>query len=159
MNQDMCLHCGHPQQADTLSCAACGFINQRSEEARQIECENHSGEHAVGRCLVCGKPVCGDCAVNASGKFFCDSVEHPRIFESWKVIYTCESEFESDFIQRNLTDREIPCQVFAVHNHVGVYWLEGGNEVRVLVPNNLATSAWDVLQSLGLLGDSDAHLP
>lgn len=122
-----------------------------------MECENHSGERAVGRCLVCGKPVCGDCAVNWQGKLFCDNAEHPQLHATWKTVATCKSEFESDLIQRNLLDHQIPCLVFPLHRHAGFFGLQVEHEVRVTVAAPLAGSASDVLESLSLVSESDSE--
>src|ERR1700712_2795261 len=36
-----------------------------------MDCKNHAGVPAVGRCAGCAEPFCGNCLVNVAGQSYC----------------------------------------------------------------------------------------
>jgi hypothetical protein len=38
-----------------------------------MECTNHAGVAAIGRCAGCAEPFCGSCLVPIRGKYYCGS--------------------------------------------------------------------------------------
>jgi hypothetical protein len=65
-------------------------------------CENHSAMKAVAVCTICGKPVCGDCAVTKEGKNYCDEINHPKIGADYDVLLLSPTIFELELIAKNL---------------------------------------------------------
>lgn len=46
-----------------------------------MNCYTHTDREAIGVCVSCGKPVCGECKVELGGKFYCNPCAD-RIFTS-----------------------------------------------------------------------------
>ncbi|MBI3585918.1 MAG: hypothetical protein HY088_02170 [Ignavibacteriales bacterium] len=154
-----CSHCPSILAAGAYFCSQCGFISSNGVQKNLLECENHSDQIAIAVCIVCGKPVCGDCAIAKDKKFFCDSGEHINIDGEYVVIYSCESEFEADMIRQNLHQAGIRSLSFSFHNHVGTYWNQDRALVQLRVSQSQAHQATDILRNLGLLNNIDeSHL-
>ncbi len=154
-----CSHCNAVLTPDTHFCAHCGFIVPNAQQENTLECENHSAQVAIAVCVVCGKPVCGDCAIAKDQKFFCDSSEHIKIDGEYAVMHSCESEFEADMIRHNLLQAGIRSLSFSFYDHVGTYWNPGHALVQVRVLQSQAHQATDILRNLGLLNTIDeSHL-
>ena len=115
-----------------------------------MECENHPGQSAVGACAVCGKPVCGDCALRSDTAIVCDRPEHQTILSDWSTVFTCESEFEADAVQRNLENAGMDTRLFSARDHVSLYWTLQRDPVRLMVHRNAAEKANAVLAELEL---------
>ncbi|MDD8018614.1 MAG: hypothetical protein PHP42_09600 [Bacteroidota bacterium] len=67
-----------------------------------LMCENHSEMKAVAACYICGKPVCGDCAISQEGKTFCDDLSHSTMNLEYENLLTTPTEFEMALIVKNL---------------------------------------------------------
>lgn len=144
-----CPHCNALIGEKRSFCVECGML-QKSNLSESVECENHAGEQAIGLCMICGKPVCGDCAVTSEGKIFCDNVQHQEMFTSWLTVHVSDFEFESDMIRQNLANAGMESKVFSSHDHGGTYWLPDVKLVRVMVPNKLKERALHILRDLHL---------
>lgn len=154
-----CSHCNFILTPDAYYCSHCGFIFPKNIQKYSFECENHSDQTAIAVCVVCGKPVCGDCAIAKDRKFFCDSSEHVRIDGEYAVIYLCESVFEADMIRQNLYQAGIRSLSFSFLDHVGTYWNQDYARVQMRVTHAQINQAMDVLRNLGLLNNTDeSHL-
>jgi hypothetical protein len=116
-----------------------------------MECENHIDEKAVGVCTVCGKPVCGDCAVSIDGKVFCDHRDHQSIPGEWEIVCSTDFEFEADLIERNLQQSGFECKVFSMSEHVGTYWESHLHFITVLVKKDRFRDALELLKELDLV--------
>jgi hypothetical protein len=146
-----CSPCGSTVRNSNVVCLSCGsFVTADGE---LIVCENHGSEQAIGVCVVCGKPVCGDCALSVNGRTYCDIVEHQSIHSRWKMIHETRFEFEADLIERNLEQGGIECRTFALGDHAATFWLEEMRIVRVLVPMERASDAVVLLQRLQLISE------
>jgi hypothetical protein len=148
-----------PVDASDLFCRHCGGLSAEASGAERIECSNHPGQLAVAACIVCGKPVCGDCAVRSAGKFFCEDPEHCTIRNGWQPIYSCTSEFEADIVERNLQHAGLHIRVFSTGSHLELYWAHWKPIVRVWAARAKAAEAEALLRQLGLIGDADFSLP
>lgn len=154
-----CSHCNAVLATDGYFCAHCGFIAPNMQQENPLECENHFAQTAIAICVVCGKPVCGDCAIAKDQKFFCDSSEHIKIDGEYAVIHSCESEFETDMVQHNLLQAGIRSLSFSFYDHIGTYWSPGHARVQVRVLQSQADQATDILRNLGLLNNiGESHL-
>ncbi|MEK6565497.1 MAG: B-box zinc finger protein [Bacteroidota bacterium] len=114
-----------------------------------IECENHPGQQAVGACAVCGKPLCGDCALSIDKAVLCDR-EHQKILTDWTTVFACGSEFEADALQRNLESVGIRTRVFSSRDHLTLYWKQQHAPVRVMVQREEAEKAVSTIEGLEL---------
>ncbi|MGH2568843.1 MAG: hypothetical protein ACRDGA_10930 [Bacteroidota bacterium] len=145
-----CPNCASSLTETQSFCMKCGML-QKENLSEMLECENHTGQPAVGLCIVCGKPVCGDCALTLEGKIFCDDVQHQKMRDAWSVIVVSDSEFEADMIQRNLAGEGIECRVFSFRDHVGTFWLPDPKPVNALVPIPKKDQALNLLRRLSLV--------
>ena len=114
-----------------------------------LECENHPGQQAVGTCAVCGKPLCGDCALSIDKSVLCDR-EHQKILTDWTTVFTCDSEFEADALQRNLESAGIRTRMFSSRDHLTLYWKQQHAPVRVMVQREEAEKAVSTIDGLDL---------
>ncbi len=148
-----CLQCSAGISDADYCCGECGGIDIPSGGER-IECENHPTEPAVVVCVLCGKPVCGDCATSVGEKSFCDDKGHPSVFADWSVIFKARSGFEADMMVRNLEQAGLEARSFDHRQHTSVLLLEVRPRVDVRVRNEQAANATQVLRSLLLLDET-----
>lgn len=143
--QKFCPHCGMLQA---------GLI----EEGEEVECENHPQMEAVGMCVICGKPVCGDCAVKRHGKILCENDEHITIAQGWAVVCTTNTDYEAQMVRANLENAGIPCLVFSQRDHV--YFLTVGDlaVVKVMVPKQQLLEAQEFLRRMDLFAEGNEEL-
>jgi hypothetical protein len=128
------------------------------EDGEEVECENHPEMEAIGICVICGKPVCGDCAVRRQGRVLCENDEHTKIAQGWAVVYTTSTDYEAQMVRANLENAGIPCLIFSQRDHV--YFLTVGDMavVNVMVPNQRLNEARDFLRKSDLLGEGSEEL-
>lgn len=146
-----CPECGNVMEGSPSACDRCGSLDVQGEFSSLIECENHFGQWAVAVCSVCGKPVCGDCALKRNGVFFCDSTDHIAIRSDWVVLQGCVSEFEADIFVTNLRAAEIQARFFSRRDHISLAWVPIDLPVRVMVKTSDRDAARRLLIHLGLL--------
>lgn len=150
----ICRHCSSPLGPGIRLCRACGAVND-IPDLDWIECEHHPTEPAVGSCVVCGKPMCGDCARSAEGLFFCEDPEHRSIFLGWTIVYEADSVFEADMISKNLEQAGFAVRQFDKHRHNGTAWITERLGVPVRIQRNRAEEALQLLRSMRLLDDTN----
>ena len=127
----ICKNCSTQIQAGQKFCRICGALIDIGEENKfYVECETHPDHHAVGLCIVCGKPVCSDCKVKSAEKYLCNDPEHAILLQEWCVMLQPDSEYEAEALTRNLADAGIKTKTFSLHDHIATHWL---NENRVLL--------------------------
>lgn len=148
-----CSACGNIIEESSTVCDRCGFLDVKRDRSSLIECENHFGEWAVAVCSVCGKPVCGDCALRRNGRFFCDNTDHIAMGSDWAVIHGCASEFEADIFVTNLRAAEIEARFFSWRDHVSLAWVPIDLPIRVMVKTSDRDAASRRLIHLGLLDE------
>ncbi|MEW5798015.1 MAG: B-box zinc finger protein [Bacteroidota bacterium] len=108
-------------------------------------CDNHPQMEAIAFCEVCGKPVCGDCAVAKLGAYFCNDASHQTIFERYTTLCESQSMFEAELIAKNLEA-----------NGISVQWFERSRYRKDFLPalyvlTGSVENAMTILQSLDLL--------
>jgi len=155
----VCCRCHAPLDPGDLSCQHCGGLSGEVSDAERIECGNHPGQLAIAVCVVCGKPVCGDCAVRSDDRFFCEDPDHRSIHSGWQPVYSCVSDFEADVVQRNLQQAGLETKVSSKGGHLELYWAHQKPVVQVWTSKAKAAEAETLLQQLGLLGGTDFSLP
>lgn len=112
-----CHQCGEEVRDSSPLCTACGAV---TPGAAYADCELHADVPAVALCVVCGKPVCGDCAVRSAGRFTCDVPSHKVTASETSVLATCASPFEADLIRENLRQAGLETLVFDRSGFIGL---------------------------------------
>jgi len=131
----------------SLFCASCGCFLRSNED---VECEHHPGAVAVGVCVVCGKPVCGDCSVTRGGKMYCEDVAHSQMDADFIKLAVVANEFEADIIAKNLSLNGVPERHFAAKNFSQFFLVAGALPVSVFVKKEAAAEAKQLLKELDL---------
>lgn len=147
-----CENCGEAIGGEDRYCPHCGTLFKTDEE---VECENHLSVRAGGVCVVCGKPVCDDCARSRGGKFFCEDDKHVKIYEGWAVLLITGLDYEAHMVKANLERAGIECLVFSQQDHVIFLTVGDLARVRVMVPKGKLLQAQRLLEELGLLNEDD----
>ena len=159
-DQTKCSFCSEQLPQNACICLSCGRFDRSLPEV--VNCENHSDEEAIGICVLCGKPVCGDCSLTVparqsrsggQGKTFCDNLEHQTTFSEWAIVHETMFEFEAELIERNLQQAGFECRVYCLRDHIETFWLEEVRLTRVMVRNERARDARELLQQLWLIPD------
>lgn len=148
-----CDQCGDAVN-DMDLCTSCGAILG----SPSWECELHADVPAVARCVVCGKPVCGDCATRLGGRFFCDVLSHRDIAAETVVLAVCSSPFEADMILENLAQSGLDVIAFARNAFNALALLSLPSVVQVRVRSGQAGQAGEVLKKLALDEESRREL-
>lgn len=141
-----CLQCGEDVRNSTPVCPACGAV---TPGAAYADCELHADVPAVALCVVCGKPVCGDCAVRSGGRFTCDVPTHKAIVTETSVLATCSSPFEADLIRENLRQAGLETLVFDRSAFIGLH-RSATAPTEVRIRNDQTERAASVLRNLAL---------
>lgn len=147
---ELCRNCQAPFDPADIVCPQCGMTVLTAAKQSVMECQNHPQQSAIACCIVCGKPVCGDCTTTRDGVCFCSNPEHQKIHSEWELLMRVKSEFESDMICRNLQQAGIETVAFAQHVHSETFWLGAKRTVRVFVRRGSFPSGRSLLESLGL---------
>jgi len=144
-----CGRCGCPVVTSDPCCAGCGVIMA----AGDLSCADHSQVPAVARCLVCQRPMCGDCACLVEDRAVCEAHRTVKLVEGWASLGDQVTQLEAEVIQARLEDRKIEAVVLAntwspYYGTLGMYqvlpavpWAAhsrcGGGSIHVLVrPTN-----------------------
>lgn len=151
-----CGNCDGIVKSDELFCSSCGIVLEAGEG--EIDCEEHQKRPAVGMCVVCGKPVCEDCARKKKNAVFCDSAEHAKIHRQWKVVYTTKIDFEAEMLRTNLDQAGIKSHLFSQFDYASFAAFNRSAMVKVMVPREHAPVAQKVLRDLDLLDDENRSL-
>jgi hypothetical protein len=106
---------------------------------------------AVGVCVVCGKPVCGDCAITIDGRIFCEDRLHPVLHGDMQELVTTASIFEMELIAQNLGANGVDIRWF----NVGQYGASCG--AKLFVKKEAAVSAIAILKTLDLIDFTVVH--
>lgn len=144
-----CPQCHSHVEPNATFCAQCGVV-RGGNRPQQLDCENHPGQLAVGLCVVCGKPVCGDCASTVTGKFVCEHRDHKTWAEQWSVVHVCTFPFEGDMVAQNLINAGCAAKLFSFRDHVGLHWVGDAARVQVFVPQEQRDAALKFLNQLQL---------
>ncbi len=143
----ICPNCSCPTKEEMHFCLNCGAAVSTIAE---IECGNHSGAAAVGACVVCGMPVCGDCAVTKEKKLFCNDSTHAVFLDHHALLGVSDSEFEADIIVSNLKANGILPLVYSPKGFFDFKSEKADSAVRVFVVKDDRARAITILTELGL---------
>ncbi len=150
-----CDNCDEQIDVDAEYCIHCGIIFEKDPGGPLIECERHPRVPAVGVCIVCGKPVCGDCAKSKKGKVFCDNDEHVKIHQDWAVVFSTAAEYEAEMVKANLEIGGVKALVFSQVDHAYFIPMSRLAVVNVMVPKEKLAKAKDILRRLKGIEDAD----
>lgn len=153
---ETCQFCGSEIEPGLLYCPNCGkvFFWRIEDEDEDIECENHFGKTASGVCVICGKPLCNDCAVEIDGKVYCKEENHRDYEKNWEVIYRTPVEYEAEMIKANLESAGIPCVVFSQKDHA-YFMTIGFGDVKILVPKDKKELAIRIIEDMKLRNEEE----
>lgn len=149
-----CFNCEEIIGNKTDFCPHCGYLQvDLLEDDEEIMCEKHNSVEAIGICVICSKPICGDCAIERNGKLFCDNDEHIKMAEDWAIVFTTNTEYEAEMIKANLEGGGIPCMIFSQRDHA--YFIAIGDMavVNVMVPKKRFDEAEEYLKKMDLFSD------
>ena len=76
-----CPSCEEPVTAGDTFCDSCGVLLLAEDAENLPDCAVHPEVTAVGGCVVCGKPLCDECAREVEGKLFCDDDSHYNVHQ------------------------------------------------------------------------------
>jgi len=143
----MCLRCHLSNSEDALFCAACGH-GLRAHDV--VECENHSGTIAIGICVVCGKPVCGDCSVARENKVYCDDVMHSQLTAAYTKLGAVATEFEADMLVKNLSLNGVPALQYSAKRFSQFCFFTDDRSVSIFVKNESIDEARRLIEEMDL---------
>jgi hypothetical protein len=114
------------------------------------DCANHPGLAAAVVCGICGKPVCGQCAVDVEGWTLCDDAQHKALLNHWSVLFVSDSEFETDIIKKNLELNGFAARIFTSRVYKEDIGEPKGEFVTLFVSQSEFEKAENVLKEFGL---------
>ncbi len=143
-----CFNCQEPVSANDTFCNNCGVLLEEIPGDETPECENHPDRDAVGGCVICGKPLCEDCAREQNGRVFCESDEHLNVHQGFVVVYTTSTDYEAEMIKANLDGAGIHALIFNQHDHVYFTTMGMLALVNVMVPRAQLEEAREIIEAL-----------
>jgi len=122
-----CPRCG-AQYEGSDACPLCGTLRTHAE------CEEHPGTPAEGRCVICGKLVCGSCRPTDTDPYVCAEDSGIPISEGWAQVYSTTSEVEAQLLRENLQAEGITATIISQKDHNFPVGLGELAIVRIMVP-------------------------
>ncbi|MBM2840319.1 MAG: hypothetical protein HW412_847 [Bacteroidetes bacterium] len=154
--QAFCDNCEEPIASESTFCQHCGvLLGWSAEGGEQITCDMHRGNDATGRCVVCKKVVCEECAVQKRGRYFCSDDKHVEMAFDWVKVYTTGTEYEAEMIAANLESAGIPARVYVQNDQMFVTTFGDLAVTKVMVPAEAADEAKHYIASLPLQESED----
>lgn len=147
----LCEACEEPVTDKAVFCPHCGVL--RTQDApvhKPIMCETHPHQPAAGACVVCGKPVCEQCAVRKMGKFFCADDEHVKMAFDWIAVCSTSIRSEAEMIKAQLESGGIQAMVFSQSDRMFFTTFGDLAVNEVMVPKDSLDAARDFLRSINL---------
>ena len=143
-----CSKCEEPVRASDRFCDHCGVLLLPDTVADRPECAEHPDTAAIGGCIICGKPVCSECANEIEGKFFCENDSHHDLHQDYAVVYRSSAEYEAQMIRANLENSGIDVRIFDQHGHI--YFVDIGEMalVNVLVRKDQIDRATEIVKAI-----------
>ena len=149
--EQTCENCDAKVAPGDFFCYNCGIILEPGEG--EIQCEDHPKREAIGICVVCGKPVCGDCARKKGNSVFCKTTEHVKIHQQWTVVFSTKIVYEAEMIKTNLEGAGFPAKVFSQLEFSSFASYGKHAVAKVMVKRDGASLARHALRDLDLLDD------
>lgn len=144
----LCDNCEEPITGAATFCPHCGaFLDWSADEEKKTVCDTHGENEAVGRCVICKKVACEECAIQKRGKYFCSDDKHVEMAFDWVTVYTTGTEYEAQMIAANLESGGIPTRVHVQNDQMFIATMGDLAVTRVMVPVEAADEAKDFLVS------------
>jgi len=145
----LCDSCEEPITDEATFCPHCGVLLGWSEEADEdILCVEHKKEPAVGRCVMCGKPVCETCAVRRQGRIFCKNDEHVKMAFDFISVATTATKYEAEMMRSNLEGAGIDAVVLSESDRVFLTTMGDLAVNEVMVPRRSADAAKSIIEGI-----------
>jgi hypothetical protein len=135
-----CSRCGE-EYVGGDSCPSCGLLHTGAA------CENHADRAAVGRCVLCGRAACEECANREKNVVLCEQHRTVPIIQGWAQVYSTTSEVEAGLLRENLRAEGIDAQVYSQKDMMFNVDLGELSIVRLLVP------VWEYDQGIRVIRD------
>ncbi|MBV9775063.1 MAG: hypothetical protein JO040_14010 [Gemmatimonadetes bacterium] len=110
------------------ACPVCGALRVAAA------CETHPDRDAEGRCVICGRAVCGECRAGDRDAVLCEEHRAVPMIEGWAQVYTTTGELEAQLLRDNLLAEGIDAQIYSQNDHNFPVDLGELSIVRVMVP-------------------------
>ncbi|HEY9188772.1 MAG TPA: zinc ribbon domain-containing protein [Ignavibacteria bacterium] len=153
----VCDNCEEEIDSNFKYCLHCGFILKKSKSDISDECENHPGKNAIGICVICGKPVCAECAKISNKRIFCEKDEHLQIYGDYVLIKTFSTEYEAQMIKSLIEMAGIECVLFSQKDHVFFSNIGDTAIVNLMVPKEYANKAFELIDELNKTKGDDLN--
>ncbi len=124
---------------DADACPACGALRE------EVPCDTHPDRTAEGRCVVCGRAVCGECRTGDRHATLCPRHGSVTVIEGWAQVYSTTSEFEAQLVRENLRAEGIDAQIYSQRDTAFSLDLGEMSIVRLLVP------VWEYERALAMI--------
>jgi len=142
----ICENCENHVDADDSYCKNCGIL---LDDSISIKCEKHPNVEADSLCLICKKPLCNNCAVEVTGKFFCFSHSNYHFIEgNWVAIYTTNQDFDAQMHKDYLTEKSIPCLIHSKMDSARMFGAHLLLDFRIMVPFDHVLEAEKYIEEL-----------
>jgi hypothetical protein len=143
-----CPSCEEPVDAGDTFCDSCGVLLLPDDVHPRPDCGVHPEVDAIAGCVVCGTPVCEECAREVEGKYFCADDSHYNVHQKYAVAYTCATEYEAAMIKANLDGAGINALIFNQRDHVYFTTMGSLAIVNVMVPTGDIEKASEIIGML-----------
>jgi hypothetical protein len=127
--------------APPVKCAVCGFEHDGEDACpscgalrEAVPCDEHPGEKAHSRCVLCGRTVCRKDADEKSRPAVCAEHRDVSIIENWVQVYSSGMEVNAQLMADNLRAEGIDSQLYTQSDRSFPVDLGELSVVRVLVP-------------------------
>ena len=132
-------------------CPHCGILLGDED----IMCADHPKKEAVGRCVMCGKPVCDACAVKKQGRYFCANDEHLKMAFDFVSVATTPTKYEAEMIRSNLEGAGIDAIILSESDRVFFTTVGDLAVNEVMVPQNFVNEAKEILGGIERRGTDE----
>ena len=112
----------------SAGCPVCGTLREPTT------CHVHAEREARGRCIVCGRALCAECAGDARRSHLCAEHRGVRVIEGWAQVYSTTRDFEAWLVRENLRAEGIDAQIYSQRDRTFSVDLGELSIVRLLVP-------------------------
>lgn len=136
-----CVHCAHEIRSIEEACTWCG----RWQNGHMPMCETHPTAPSIGLCVVCARPLCGDCARREDGRLTCEDPAHASFAARHALVATFDSEFDADWLAVLFHRSGIPSTTFAFRQYASSWWFPLKEGVRLFIPAEHVNAARTLL--------------
>jgi hypothetical protein len=139
-----CPVCGFEHDGED-ACPACGALQQ------PVPCDEHPGQTAHSRCVLCGRTVCKRDADESRRPALCAEHREVTVIEGWVQVYSSGTVMNAQLMADNLRAEGVDSQLYTQSDRSFPVDLGELSVVRVMVP------VWEYGQAMEVIRDySDA---